>query len=324
MNKEMYSILKETGILKRYLIMLFLRSPFDILNSVLTANMMQSFIRIAEGGTEPVLWKNFWLYLILTTLLFGYNMTIWSLMASKTTVLLHTNLRKKMFDRMMNLSPEELCDVTGADFFTRLNSDVDKTIEYLTGPVNYIHMVIALVNLIISSVIMAFLNIELYVIGISLVIAAFTINVSLISRKITSYKTEARLSLVKYTDWINSVTKNREMLSIFQGEEYVKAQIKAESKNILKENMKAHNRVSLCNMTYAFSGMLGYLLILLRGNDIMGKEMADFGALCKMTQYRANSVMSVNIIYNSINNMKGNLAGADRVKEIVLPYKEKN
>ena len=40
MNKKVRLMLKEAGVLKRFRIMLLLRSPFDILNSVLTANLI--------------------------------------------------------------------------------------------------------------------------------------------------------------------------------------------------------------------------------------------------------------------------------------------
>ena len=52
MNKDVYRMLKTSGVWKTFLIMLILRSPFDILNSVLTANMMQSFIRMIENKVQ--------------------------------------------------------------------------------------------------------------------------------------------------------------------------------------------------------------------------------------------------------------------------------
>lgn len=317
MNKDVYRMLKEAGVAKLYMIMLILRSPFDIINSVITANMIQSFIRIAERGTEEILWKNVLIYLVLTVLLFGYNMTVWSTIAVKSGVLLQKNLRRMVFSRIMALKPEELEGAFGADWITRLNNDIDKACGYLNSPINYMHMMIALVNLCISSVIMLFLNMELYVIGIVWVAAAFLLNVLLVSRKISEYKAKSQKGLVEYTELIDTAVKNGEVLSVFDGGAFMREKISGASMNILKENMRAHNRISLCNMNYAFSGMLGYLAMLVRGNDFSGAAMEDFAALCKMTQYRANAVMSVNMIYNSINNMKGSMVGVQRVNEVI-------
>lgn len=322
MNKEAYKMLKEVGILKRFIVMMILRSPFDIFNSVLAANLMSSYIRIVERGEKDKLLFNTVLFLILTILLFAYNMTVWSMVSAKTTVILHTELRKKVFEKIMELPSEELQGTSGSDWFTRINNDIDKACGYLTMPLNYMHMIVAIVNVVISSIIMICMNLELFAIGFVLVITAFLLNVFLISGKITEYKTNAQKSLVEYTDWIDVAVKDREILAIFEGENFVREQIEDKSLGILRENMKAHNRVSLCNMTYAFSGMLGYLMILVRGNDIMGNGISDFGDLCKMTQYRSNSVASFFCIYNCINNMKGNYVGVERVNEVIL--REKN
>lgn len=315
-------MLRETGVSKRFIIMTILRSPFDILNAILTANLMQSFIRIIEQEQKDMLWKNVLIFLVFSILLFGYNMSIWSTIAVKTTVLLQKNLRKKVFDRIMELSPEELQGAFGADWFTRLNNDIDKACGYLMSPLNYMHMVIALVNLCISSVILVIMNVKLYIIGMCWVFAAFILNILVISKKIPTFKANAQKRLVEYTDLVDTASKNSEAICIFEGEAFIRKKIEEKSYRILKENMKVHNRASLCNMTYAFSGMLGYLMMLLGGNDIIGAEIPDFATLCKLTQYRANSVMSVNVVYNSINNMKGSLVGVDRVNEVLCQITE--
>lgn len=318
MNREVYKMLKAADVHKPFMIMLLLRSPFDILNSVIMANMIHSFLHIIENGYKDLLLKNVLLYLLLIVLLFGYNMTVWSTIAVKTSVLMQKNLRKLVFKKIMGLSPSELENTFGADWFTRLNNDVDKACGYLTSPVNYMHMIIALVNLVISSVIMLFLSVELYVIGIFWLTAAFLINTLIISRKISEYKKSAQKNLVEYTDWIDITLKDKKILSVFDGEDFIQSKISQKSIGIFKDNMRVHNKMSLCNMCYAYSGMLGYLMILIRGNDIMGDAITDLGDLFKMTQYRSGTVASVNIIYNSVNNMKGALVGVNRVNEIIF------
>ena len=318
MNKDVKRMLKACGVWKMFLIMLILRSPFDILNSVLQANLMQYFIRMIENNRQEKLCITVLVFFLLTILLFGYNMTVWSTIAVKTTLLLQKNLRKKVFEKIMSLSSEELSGSFGSDYFTRLNNDVDKACGYLTSPLNYMHMMIALVNLIISSVIMIFLNIELYIIGVSFLLPILVLNIFIISRKISTYKKRAQKALVEYTDWIDVAIKGNDTLAVYDANDYILEKLENKSKEILKENMKAHNRASLCNTFYAFSGMIGYLFVLLRGNDIIGEKMEDFAALCKMTQYRSNTVMSSNCIYSSVNNMRGSLVGVNRVNEVLL------
>ena len=183
-------------------------------------------------------------------------------------------------------------------------------------------MVIASVNLVISSVIMMFLSVELYIIGICCLVPFFMLNVFVISSKINVFKKEAQKSLVGYTDWIDAALKEKEMLAVYDAKDFAGKRIAQKSTGILKQNMKAHNRGAICNMFYAFSGMLGYLLLLYRGNGIIEKKLDDFADLCKVTQYRGRLVLSFNCVLNSIINMRGSLVGVERVNEVLLGGKD--
>lgn len=316
MNKQAYRMLKEAGIEKQFFAVLILRLPFDTVNSVINANMVQRFLKMIELNQQDCLWSSFALFLILSILLFAYNMLIWSTIAVKTGVLMQKRFRQKVFTKIMSLSPEELEGAFGADWFTRLNNDVDKACNYLTGPLNYTHMMIAILNIVISSVIMLFINVELYVICVVCLLPFFLFNVLVISQKISEYKRRAQLNLVGYTNWIDVAYKNQDMLAVFDGEALIRSRLEEKSLAIQRENMKAHNRAALSSMTHTFSGLFGYLLLLLKGNEIIGEELIDFSTLNKMTQYRANMVMGVNCVNTCINNMKGNLVGVMRINEI--------
>lgn len=318
MNKQVKFMLKEAGVWKMFVIMLILRSPFDILNSILSANLIQSFIRTIENKETGMLLKYFLLFFLLTVLLFAYNMTIWSTIAVNATVRLQVNLRQILFDKIMNMSYEELEGNFGADFFTLLNNDVDKACSYLTSPLNYMHMVIALVNLVISSIIMCFLDIELYIIGICFLFPFFFFNIFVVLKKVPVFKRKAQKSLIKYTEWIDIEQKDKETIVVQDAEDFVLDEIEKQSRMILKENMKAHNRLSVCNMLYAFSGMLGYLMLLWRGNGIIGTRLTDFAELTKMTQYRGRTVLSVNCIYSCVNNMRSSLVGVERINNVLI------
>ena len=65
MNKQVKFMLKEAGVWKMFVIMLILRSPFDILNSILSANLIQSFIRTIENKETGMLLKYFLLFFLL-------------------------------------------------------------------------------------------------------------------------------------------------------------------------------------------------------------------------------------------------------------------
>lgn len=318
MKSEAYRLLKSTGCSRQFFIMLLLRSPFDILNNILTANMLQCFFKAIMSKDSKELVKSFFFFLFMTSILFGYNMTIWATIAVKVSVLFQKNLRKNIFEKVLALPPEVISKSLGTDYISKLNSDVDKACGYLMSPINYLHMIIAFVNLCISSIIMMIMGIEMYLIGMIVVFVSFGLNTLLISQKISEHKGTAQKKLVQYTDLIGNTAKSWEMLSVFEGGDFLRKKLESESLGILRANMKAHNRLALCNMTFSIAGMIGYLMVLLWGNGIIKSEEADFSALMKATQYRAGAVMSVNVIYNSINNMKSNFVGVTRITELLL------
>lgn len=316
MNKKAFRMLKEAGLHKVFFIMLMLRLPFDTLNSIFSANMIQSFTEIIQKNETNRLWRNVLLFLLFSLLLFGYNMLIWSTISVKTGVKMQKKFRLRVFDAISELTPWELSNRFGADWFTRINSDVDKACNYLTGAVNYIHKMIAILNVLVTSVIMLFINSELFLIGIACLLPFFFLNVLLIAPKISVFRKKGQEMLAEYTNWIDVAQKNQEVIKVFDGTEFIRKKMEESSIRFQNENNKANRRAALSEFTGAVSGMLGYLLILLRGNEIINEGLLDYSTLNKMTQYRGQIVKSVNMIYNCVNNMKGNFAGVERINEI--------
>ena len=100
MNKTVWKILKDIGMLKFFILILFLRLPFDFLNGVISANMLESFIRLAEKGQSENLLKTFGTFLLFTVLLFGYNVTIWATVSVKADMLLQKRLRNRLLNHI--------------------------------------------------------------------------------------------------------------------------------------------------------------------------------------------------------------------------------
>ena len=76
MFRRLCRLLRELGVLRLFIVSLLLRAPFDFLSTVLSANLISRFIRLMEQGQRDSLLPTFWLFLLLSLLLFVYNMTI--------------------------------------------------------------------------------------------------------------------------------------------------------------------------------------------------------------------------------------------------------
>ncbi|MBR3470580.1 MAG: ABC transporter ATP-binding protein [Lachnospiraceae bacterium] len=317
MDRRVVRILKSLGLWKRFVVMLILRSPFDFLNAVLGANMIERFLRLAQQQDAQNLQRSFWNFLLFTVLLFGYNATIWATVSVRADMLFHERLRTRLFETMLSRTQQEMEERSAGDWITRLNSDVDKTANYLTEPINFMHRSIAIVNLVLSSVVLMILNAKLYLAAILVMIPFFFLGAVIIIRKIPTYRKKAQEAFATYVSWMEPIVNTGEAIRIFDGGQITLQKVEEASKEILRENMKAHRLTAFSSLVNIFSGNLGYLLLLLMGNSMMGSEVRDFAQLSKITQYRGEMMRSVMCVSNCQSRMKANLSGAIRVEEVL-------
>lgn len=317
MNHKVIRILKELGLWKTFVIVMILRSPFDFLNSMLNANMLESFIRLTDQRDGDNLSQTFWVFLMFTLLLFAYNASVWATVAVKTDMMLHRRLRMKLLESMLSRTQQEMEEYSEGDWITRINNDVDKVADYLTAPINFMHSMIAVVNLVFSSMILIMLNPTLFGVSIFLIIPFFILSGIVIVRNIPKFRKNAQESFARYTNWTAPIVEAGDAITVFDGQDIVLDKVREESERIMRENVKAHRRTALSSAVTATSGMTGYILLLLIGNSMIGTKIKDFAELMKITQYRGHMMMGVMCVNSGINNMKTNLTGAVRVDEIL-------
>lgn len=317
MNHKVIRILKELGLWKTFVIVMILRSPFDFLNSMLNANMLESFIRLTDQRDGDNLSQTFWVFLMFTLLLFAYNASVWATVAVKTDMMLHRRLRMKLLESMLSRTQQEMEEYSEGDWITRINNDVDKVADYLTAPINFMHSMIAVVNLVFSSMILIMLNPTLFGVSIFLMIPFFILSGIVIVRNIPKFRKNAQESFARYTNWTAPIVEAGDAITVFDGQDIVLDKVREESERIMRENVKAHRRTALSSAVTATSGMTGYILLLLIGNSMIGTKIKDFAELMKITQYRGHMMMGVMCVNSGINNLKTNLTGAVRVDEIL-------
>ncbi|MBO4309595.1 MAG: ABC transporter ATP-binding protein [Lachnospiraceae bacterium] len=316
-KNPVFKILKELGLGRFFAFILILRLPFDFLNSVLAANMLEKFLRLAEGGNPDNLWRTFALFLLLTVLLFGYNASIWATVSIKADMLLQKRIRERLLKNMLKRNGFEMEKYSAGDWITRLNNDADRLNDYLTTPINFMHVSIAGLNILLSSIILIVINPSLYLAAILVMVPFFILSSVIIIRKIPHYRKNAQDAFATYTNYLEPLVTANEAINIFDGEDLVLRKIDEASNLILRENMKAHRLSALSSFFNIISGNLGYLLLLLLGNSMIGMKVRDFAELSKITQYRAEMMKSVGIVNAGVNGMKTNISGAVRIEEIL-------
>ena len=317
MNKKVIRILKETGMMKDFIFMMILRAPFDFLNAVLASNMLESFIRLVERKEEGELFPNFWIFLLFTVVLFGYNMFVWAVVSMKINIRFIKKLRMRVYKSLLSRTQQEMEKLSAGDWISRLNSDVDKTDLYLVGPLNFMHMVISVVNLSMSAIVLFILNHTMLLVTLAVMLPFFFLSSVVVIKKIPVFKKRSREHYAKFTNWMEPVVNSSEAIKIFEGEELILKKAEEESLLIMKNNMRAHKRTALASGINTFSGISGYLLLLFLGNSMMGSEIEDVARMFKITQYRGEMMKSVMMVNSCIGRMKTNLPGAERVEEVL-------
>ena len=317
MNKKVIRILKETGMMKDFIFMMILRAPFDFLNAVLASNMLESFIRLVERKEEGELFPNFWIFLLFTVVLFGYNMFVWAVVSMKINIRFIKKLRMRVYKSLLSRTQQEMEKLSAGDWISRLNSDVDKTDLYLVGPLNFMHMVISVVNLSMSAIVLFILNHTMLLVTLAVMLPFFFLSSVVVIKKIPVFKKRSREHYAKFTNWMEPVVNSSEAIKIFEGEELILKKAEEESLLIMKNNMRAHKRTAFASGINTFSGISGYLLLLFLGNSMMGSEIEDVARMFKITQYRGEMMKSVMMLNSCIGRMKTNLPGAERVEEVL-------
>ena len=317
MNRKVRIILKETGMTKDFILVLILRAPFDFINALLSANMLETFIRLAERKEEGELLPTFGMFLLFTVIMFGYNMFVWAVVTMKINIRFIKKLRMRVYKSLLSRTGQEMEELSAGDWISRLNSDIDKTDLYLVGPLNFMHLLIASVNMTLSAAVLFMLNRTMLAVSLLVTLPFFFLSSVVAIRKVPVFKKNSREHYAKYTNWMEPVVNASESIRIFDGEELVMAKAEEESLKIMKNNMKAHKRTALATGINTFSGMTGYLLLLFLGNSMIGSELDDFARMMKITQYRGEMMKSVMMINNCVGRMKGNLPAAERVEEVL-------
>ena len=317
MNKKAWKLLKGIDLAKFMLVVLLLRAPFDLVRAITNANLLEQFLRIAEKGEGEKLMSTFLFFLVCFLLLFAYNMTIWMTISVTGTVTMQKRLRKKMLRTILDKPYEKVREQSNGHWINRLGSDIDIACNYVTGPLNFLHLFIASICFVGSGILLFRQNIPLFVLSMSVTLPFSFLSCVVIIRNVGKYKKNAQSKLEEFTNWVEPAINAHPSIQVFEGEEFVLKKVEETSLSILKENMKGHRRMAASSLCNIFSGNLGYLLLLFVGNSMIGVGIKDVAMLMKITQYRGEMMRNIMMANNCIGNMRTNLAGVERVEEVL-------
>ena len=309
-------LVKRMGVWRKYIFLLLLRSPFDALMTLLSANLMKSVFRCLEMDYSCALLKLCVGYGLLCAMLFVYNGLVWSKYAAFSAKV-EIWLEKKMFDKILSLPLNWIDRCFSGEWMTRLNSDIQAALTMMNGSLNIPHLVVAAINILLSCLLMR--KSSLLFLGITWMFAIpqFVMNDRIVLKAIPKLKEESQNAMAENTSAIKPLLTDADTILLYDAKELMMTNCAKHSKRLMKINIKMHMRKAVSDVSMRLFGIGGYLMILFIGMRLISNEIMAFSDVVYCFQVRGSFLSSMFMLMTCFNNLKANSVCIKRVKDIL-------
>ena len=315
-------LLKYIGSKKLSLALIFvfciITTLVSILGTKLNGEIVDKYIAVGDiNGLYKICIVLIAMYLLATASTFVQNRLMVSI-AQKTSA----EIRKDLYGKMQNLPLKYFDTHSSGDLMSRLTNDIDNInmtlsqsiTQLISGVINIVGMLIAMLMLSPSLTIIGLLTIPITIFG---------------TRTIMKYTQplfiKKQNDLGRLNGYIEEMVSGQKAVLLFGQEENVKKEFNNINKSITSSAILA-DALSGCmgplnnfinNLTYLILAVCGGVFIL-KGVDI------SVGIVFTIILYMRNFNQPINQILNISNSLQGALAGAERVFEVMDEEPEKD
>lgn len=314
-------MLSITGIRKNYLGLLILRAPFDALFTFTQATFLKKAFQAVSSREEAELFKVCAIFGIACCFLFLYNGTVWRAFATMN-IKLGGKLRRIMLQRISELSLSTMEEKSQGDLLTRINQDAGMALQMLGGPLNIPHLVVAFINITVSSVMLLSCDIQILLLVWLFILPHVFLSQAVIAKPMTRYQTGVQKAAGASTTVLSAMINSADTAILYDAQGFLMQEYDKCSKIIFLEKMKMVKRNTLGSALIPLFGLGGYLTLLMIGGNSIAKGNMSFGDLAAIFQFRGGVLLGAMMMINSMVNLKVNLTGAMRVKEIIGGQKD--
>jgi len=311
MFRDYSKILKITGGGWKYVFLIFLRSPVNILFTWTQASFLQRAFD-AVGQTDGAGLNNACLFFGIATLcVFIYNGTIWSFFAP-FCVRMERELRIKLFEKITSFSYEKVESLPHGEWLTRINTDVQMP---FSQPEHFPGAVCAIVNICASAAVLWSINPAVFGWVLLFVVPHIVISQSFIARAMPRLNKAALESTAKNTGELVSFITCADVAALYESHEYLMKKFEQSSLGLLKAKMKIVKRNSLGAAILPLFGLSGYLVLLIVSGGWIADGNLTFGDLTAAFQYRGGVLLGSLALINCLISIQAGLAGVRRINE---------
>lgn len=305
-------LIKGMGVWRKYLFLLFFRAPFDAVRTWMTAKLLQSVFRCLETDQAGSLMEICVVYGLICAILFLYNGVVWSQYAAFAAGT-EVRLQKKMFNKILSLSLSRVDNRLSGEWLTRLNSDIQAAFTMMNGPLNIPHLTVAVINTMLSSLLM--LKSSLLLLGITwvFIFLQLFINYKTVFAAVPKLKEESQNAMAENTSAIKPLITEADTILIYDAGELMMQTCDRNSRKLMKINMKIHVRSALSDMGMRLFGIGGYLMILLVGYGFISDGTMAFSDVVYCFQVRGSIMAGMFMLVTCLNNLRANSVCIKRV-----------
>lgn len=310
---DLRKLIRRMGIWRKYLFLLLLRSPFDAFRTWLLANLIKSVFVCLETNNSDALLKICVIYGLLCTISFMYNGIIWGTYAAFSAKA-EVWLQKKMFEKILSLPLKQIDRRSNGEWLTRLNSDIQAAFTMMNGPMNTPHLVVSVINTMLSCLLM--LRSSLLFLGITWIFAIpqLFINDKIVLKSIPKLKEESQNAMAENTSAISPLLTDADTLLLYDAGELIMKNCDKSSRRFLKVNIKMHMRRAFSDAGMRLFGIGGYLTILFTGYRFIYNGTMDFSDVVYCFQVRGSVLSGMFMLITCLNNLKTNAVCIKRIQ----------
>lgn len=311
---ELSKWIRRMGLWRKYLFLLLLRSPFDAFRTWMLANLMKSIFKCLETYHSGALLKLCIIYGLLCVLLFVYNGIIWAKYAAFSAKV-EIRLQKKMFEKILNLPFARLDRRFSGEWITRLNSDIQAAFTMMNGPMNIPHLVVAVINTMLSCLLMLKSSLLFWGITCIFAIPQLVINDRIVLKSIPKLKEASQNAMAESTSAIRPLITEADTILLYDARELMIMNCTEASRKLMKINIKLHMRNAINAVSMHLFGIGGYLMILLLGYRFIYDGTMTFSDTVYCFQVRGAILSGMFMLITCLNNIKANSVCIKRMND---------
>ncbi len=308
-------LIKRIGVLRKYIFLLMLRAPFDAIRTWMLAGLMKTTFLCLEIKDMDKLLSVCIFYGLICALLFFYNGTVWSVYAAFAAKM-EAQVQKLMMESMLKLPLRRVESHRSGEWFTRLNSDVQTAFMMMNGPLNIPHGVVAIINTLMSTLLLLGSNRHLFVVTWVLVLPHLLVNHKLVLRHMQKLKAESQKAMAESTFAIKPLITEAETILLYDAGDLMMQKCEESSLKLMRIHMSMHIRNVLSNLIMRLFGSGGYFALLLIGYSLIGNGKMVFADVVYCSQVRGSILAGVFMLITCLGNIRANTVCVKRINDV--------